>query len=224
MANRRCSSYPNLTLLDAPLDTCRSPAADCSSRDSTHEMGGSSAPVVQRALDSDCFGVHSADSLAANSLPVWAQGYIDLLTQSSTCPQKLLLNLFAQTAHTAYSISHPAEVVQGAVAKTSADYLLRSLSKARRCSSAVDLVNWSDEPCSPCGTATASVEVEPRQHSSRAVASPDAEDDVVDPLHSKLLSVVISGCLSAAATGLHDAAAHEMPGIFGAPQVRQATS
>ena len=207
------------------MDMCRTP----DSRDST--SGGASAPVVPQATNfENYFGPHTA----ASGLQAWAEGSVDLLTQASTRPKKLLLSKLVQTAHTAYNLSHPADVVAGAVAKTSADYLLRSLSKARRCFSAADLVNWSGgsvrvvhEPGFSGSAAVANIEVdspwpwEP-QLSSRAQASPDAEVDVHPlPLHSKLLSSVISGCLSAAATGCHDVAVHELPGIFGAPQVRQ---
>jgi len=54
-----------------------------------------------------------------------------------------------------------------------------------------------------------------------AAAAPDAaaeDGGEVDPMHSKMLSLVLSGVLSACTNGIHDAAAQELPGLFGAPQ------
>ena len=56
---------------------------------------------------------------------------------------------------------------------------------------------------------------------SSAPTAPDAAEDggEVDPTHSKMLSLVLSGVLSVCTNGIHDAAAQELPGLFGAPQV-----
>ena len=99
----------------------------------------------------------------------------------------------------------PDSLITGAVAKSSADFLLRSVSKSmsmsKRSSSASELAALDTAP---------------------AAAAPDAaaeDGGEVDPMHSKMLSLVLSGVLSACTNGIHDAAAQELPGLFGAPQV-----
>ena len=52
-----------------------------------------------------------------------------------------------------------------------------------------------------------------------AWAGPEETEDVVDPLLSNMLSVVLSGVLSVCTGAAHDAAAHGLPGVFGAPQL-----
>ena len=117
----------------------------------------------------------------------------------------------------------------GALAKTGADLLLRSLS--RRSRSAANLGAWAAADVADLATAQpeegggdGGFKVRPsgaenvHQGCNGAGAGPEDAEGVVDPLLSNMLSVVLSGVLSVCTGAAHDAAAHGLPGVFGAPQ------
>ena len=136
--------------------------------------------------------------------------------------------LLAQGCQLAYNLKHPDALLTGALAKTGADLLLRCLS-SRRSRSAANLGAWAAADAADLATAQpeeggsdggCKVRADMQQGCNGAAwAGPEETEDVVDPLLSNMLSVVLSGVLSVCTGAAHDAAAHGLPGVFGAPQL-----